>query len=182
MLVADELLEALRFVDTHLRTAKPTTVTVNLTAPWIIFTDGAYEPSQQEPGSIGGVLVDPSGRVVEFFGCSVNGDLMEEFLLESSHRHFVDTLLVHYIDNDAACSALVRADGATGLARALVNQYVDYEYKCKFFPWFARVPSHSNLSDEPSRLKFDAPWLKGARRVPLVLPAHLSDWGIERAC
>ena len=161
--VGDELLEALTFVDTHLRTAKPTRVTVNLTAPWIVFIDGAYEPSQQEPGSIGGVLVDPSGRVVEFFGCSVNEDLMEEFLLESSHpiyelelfpivvavrlwsQHFVDALLVHYIDNDAACSALVRADGATRLARALVNQYVDFEYKCKFFPWFARVPSHSNL-------------------------------------
>ena len=45
-----------------------------------------------------------------------------------------------------------------------------------------RVPSHSNLNDEPSRLNFNAPWLVGAKHVPLVLPAHLSDWGIERVC
>ena len=68
------------------------------------------------------------------------------------------------------------------LARGLVESYVDLEARCRFAPWFARVPSHSNLGDKPSRLKFDAPRLSGAKLVPLVLPAHLSDWGIERVC
>ena len=92
---------------------------------------------------------------MEFFGCAISDELLGEFMMESSHpiyeleifplvvavqlrsHSFVDLLVVHYIDNDAACSALIRADGSTGLAKGLVGELVDYEYRCKFSLWFA---------------------------------------------
>ena len=49
---------------------------------------------------------------------------------------------------------------------------------CQFSPWFARVASHSNPSDEPSTMNFEAPWLRQASKAELVLPEHLSQWGI----
>ena len=70
--------------------------------------------------------------------------------------NIVGKLVVHYLDNDAARSAYVRAHASTDLGAALIAEYVEFEYKCRFSPWFARVASHSNPSDEPSRMNFEA--------------------------
>ena len=45
---------------------KSTTVSINrdLNETWIIFTDGAFEPTNTQPASIGGILLNPSGKVV----------------------------------------------------------------------------------------------------------------------
>ena len=131
-------------------------------------------------------MVNPSGKVVSFFGAYLPQPLLEEFLAKSNHPiyeleifpHIVGKLVVHYLDNDAARSAFVRAHASTDLGAALIAEYVEFEYKCRFSPWFARVASHSNPSDEPSRMNFDAPWLRQASKVELVLPEHLSQWGI----
>ena len=118
-----------------------------------------------------------------------------------------------------ACSEISfhSASASTSLGTTLVTDYVNFEYKCRFTawfarvashsnpadqpsrqiflrsgyviqkglhlscqfsPWFARVASHSNPSDEPSRMNFEAPWLRQASKVELVLPEHLSHWGI----
>ena len=52
---------------------------------WIIFTDGAFEPTNAQPASIGGILVNPSGKVVSFFGAYLPQPLLEEFLAKSNH-------------------------------------------------------------------------------------------------
>jgi hypothetical protein len=87
-------------------------------------------------------------------------------------------LVVHYLNNDAARSAFVRAHASTDLVNALIEQYVDFAFTCRFSHWFARIASHANPSDEPSRLNFGTPWLRNAQQISLVLPAHLSEWGL----
>ena len=72
----------------------------------------------------------------------------------------------------------MRADGATAVANGLVSEFVKMEKLLKILPWFAGVPSHSTPSDAASRLEFNVPWLKGSRFVTVVLPPHLSQWGI----
>ena len=62
--------------------------------------------------------------------------------------NIVGKLVVHYLDNDAARSAFVRTHTSTDLGAALIAEYVEFEYKYRFSPWFARVASHSNPSDE----------------------------------
>eukprot|EP00435_Cladocopium_sp_Y103_P019375 s340_g4.t1 len=191
-----KLLGALSALEKHLKLSTNVVVTRDLNKTWLIFTDGAFEPDQQQPASIGGVLIHPQGKVVSFFGAFLNETLTSEFLAESKHpiyeleifplvvavrawSHFIkDQLVVHYLDNDAARSSFVRGDAGTRLGCALVDSYLDQEFKCRFAPWFARVASGSNPADSPSRLELDEPWLVGVEQYPLVLPTHLSQWGI----
>jgi hypothetical protein len=129
---------------------------------WIIFTDGAFEPTNDQPASTGGILVNPNGQVVSFFGAYLPPPLLEEFLAKSKHPIYeleifpllvavkvwsttvVGKLVVHYLDNDGARSAFVRAHASTDFGAALIAEYVEFEYKCRFSPWFARVACHSN--------------------------------------
>ena len=59
--------------------------------------------------------------------------------------------VVHYIDNDAAKSAMIKGYGATDVAGKLVQEYLELEEHLQLKVWFSRVPSFSNLSDGPSR-------------------------------
>ena len=190
------LRNALEVLRKHLLESRNVSINRDINDTWIIFTDGAFEPSNQQPASVGGILVNPAGQVVSFFGSYLPHSLTEEFLRQSRHpiyeleifplviavkvwaKLILGKLVIHYLDNDAARSAFVRAHASTDLGNALIEQYVDFEFTCRFSPWFARVASHSNPSDEPSRLHFGAPWLRNAQQISLVLPAHLSEWGL----
>ena len=134
--------------------------------------------------------------MVSFFGAVLPNSLLEEFLLESKHpiyeleifpvviaaglwwKFSLGKLVMQFLDNDAAKSSFVRANAATKLGCALVNSYTALEYRCRFSPWFARVASHSNPEDDPSRLNFEAPLLRNAYKADLILPSHLGQWGI----
>ena len=198
VLVDAPLLDAVTCLTDHLQSSRNMKAQRDLNMSWLIFIDGAYEPTGEQPATIGGVLINPSGQVVSYFGAALPATLLAEFLEESRQpiyeleifplvvagrlwaEFLVDVLLVHYLDNDAARSACIRGDAATSLGRALIQDYISHEYKCRFSPWLSRVPTSSNPADDPSRLVFDVPWLRGAKCIPLVLPSHLSNWGIHR--
>ena len=61
---------------------KSTTVSINrdLNETWIIFTDGAFEQTNTQPASIGGILPNPSDKVVSYFGYYISGSLLNVFL------------------------------------------------------------------------------------------------------
>ena len=121
--------------------------------------------------------------------------LLDQFLSDSKHPIYEFEILllvvavkiwakfifrkpaVHYLDNDAARSAFIRANASTAFGAILVAEYINFKYGCRSSPCFARVASHSNPADQPSKLYFTAPWVKHAERISLVLPAHLSEWG-----
>ena len=118
---------------------KSTTVSINrdLNETWIIFTDGAFEPTNAQPASIGGILINPSGKVISYFGSYISGTLLNDFLAESRHpiyeleifplvvairawsKFIMGKLVVHYLDNDAARSAFIRASASTSLGTTL---------------------------------------------------------------
>ena len=183
-----------------LRNAKPVTIGRNLCNTWYVFTDGAYEPNDARPASVGGVLVSPTGSVTSFFGEEVSGSLLNELLKCSKHPIYELELLpvllalqtwiimltgaqvVFYIDNEAARSAFIKCHGATANASLIVKFFADLEVSSRIFPWFGRVPSHSNLSDGPSRLCFDSKLLQTGRRIRISLPSHLEHLGIGSGC
>ena len=126
--VDDQLRSALETLRNHLVSSRQVSINRDINETWIIFTDGAFEPTNAQPASIGGILVNPSGKVVSFFGAYLPQPLLEEFLAKSNHpiyeleifpllvcchkiwsTHIVGKLVVHYLDNDAARSAFVRA-------------------------------------------------------------------------
>ena len=154
---------------------KSTTVSINrdLNETWIIFTDGAFEPTNEQPASIGGILVHPSGKVVSYFGAYISGSLLNDFLAESRHpiyeleifpvvvairawsKFIMGKLVVHYLDNDAARSAFIRASASTSLGTTLVTDYVNFEYKCRFSPCKSCQPQQPSRSTIPVRFLSD---------------------------
>ena len=43
------------------------------------------------------------------------------------------------------------ASASTSLGTTLITDYVNFEHKCRFADWLARVASRSNPADQPSR-------------------------------
>lgn len=190
------LRDALLMLEKEIAKTEPVMVRTSITRTWTIYTDGAYEPDGLVQASIGAVLVDDQGMVIECFGLELNDSLRQEFLEESKHpiyelelfpvllalrvwqEKLIGSQIVFFLDNDAARSSLIRAEGATRLASAIVNQFVKLESTLKCYPWFARVPSASNPADDASRLFFNVPWLLGVPKPSIVLPARLSQWGV----
>ena len=194
---SDDLTRALKFLMEELFKARPVQVSISHCSTFFVFTDGAFEPTSSTPATIGGLLVDEWGRSLEFFGLPVPQTLLDQFLEHSAHPIYELEILpvlvairiwakllekchvVFYLDNNAAHSALVRAEGATQAAAGMVRDFVKYEKLLNLLPWFGRVPSISNPADDASRLKFEVPWLAQAKLLSVVLPAHLSQWGIS---
>ena len=52
---------------------------------WIIFTDGAFESTSEQPASIGGILVNLNGKVVSFLEHTSRSLSWREFLSTSKH-------------------------------------------------------------------------------------------------
>ena len=140
--------------------------------------------------------VDPCGRVCSFFGEAIPEAGISIFTQASAHpiyeleilpvvvgvacwKEFIcNKQVVFYIDNSAAQAAFIGATGATDLASKLVDIYVQLECQSCFFPWFGRVPSHSNISDPASRLEVNHPLLPEAFRLSVDVFSHLSNWGL----
>lgn len=176
----DQLTKAVHFLIEELTRSKPVQLSISHCNTYFIFTDGAFEPTSDTPASIGGLLVDEWGRSLEFFGLEVPSSLLQQFLEFSEHPIYELELLpvlvavklwattlsrshaVFYLDNNAAHSALVRADGATPAAAGMVDEFVNFEKLLHLLPWFGRVPSFSNPADDASRLSFNVPWLAQA--------------------
>ena len=68
-------------------------------------------------------------------------------------RHLVNCQTVFYLDNDAARAGLTKALGATQHAEAIAHRIMSLESETRNKPWYGRVPTASNISDDPSRLE-----------------------------
>ena len=119
---------------------------------------------------IGCVLVNPSGTPVRFMqevpdevllkalGHREKGTIIfeaEMFALLLALRrwrlHFSGRQLVAYVDNDAVRCAVASSSGHHGIARKMIREINDIEEKSGALLWIARVPTKSNISDDPSR-------------------------------
>ena len=83
--------------------------------------------------------MNPRGKVVPFFGAYLpNHPIYELEILpllvavKIWSTYIVGKLVVHYLDNDAARSAFVRAHTSTDLGAVLIAEYVEFEYKFLF--------------------------------------------------
>ena len=163
-------LNAIRFLHERVVVAPPLNITPSCLRCWLVFTDGACEgPEGSKVGSIGGVLVNPDGNIVSFFGGIVPADIMDLFMQDSKNliyelevlpvlvasrawgKRLASFQVCWYLDNEAARSACIKAYGATLIADRLVNAFIRDETDHQIKSWFGRVPSLSNIADAPSR-------------------------------
>ena len=163
----------------------------SLCTTWIVFTNGAYEPCTDCLASIGGVLVSPGGQLVQCFGEHVPSSLVQSLLAFSNHPTYEIKVLpvllatklwmrfltgcptVFFLDNVAARASYIKGCGANPHAASFIKEFVQLEARLKIYSWFGRVPSHSNISDSPSRLSFSDRILAGCERVRIVVPTHI---------
>ena len=92
--------------------------------------------------------------------------------------YLANSLVVVFLDNEAARSAYIQGTAATVAGRTLLKQFTAMEAEHNFFPWFGRVPTASNPADRPSRMSFGTAILNTGRRIKISLPAHLEKVGL----
>ena len=169
----DDLRNALGFLLLRVVGAPPRVVSTRRENAWFLFTDAAYESSEETPCGIGAVLVASDGKPVRCFGPSFCEDLLDEirFWENSSPIYFLEGLavvaalhrwnsliggseIVCFVDNEAAKSAFIATKSPSDQFGLLLDWLASWEERHSTFPWFERVSSAANISDGPSRNDF----------------------------
>ena len=154
--------------------------------PLILFTDGACE----ENGlcvSHGATLYDPEDGTAIMFGDYVpenwvtkwraegkkqlicQAELFPIIIAKNTWRELLyGRSILWFIDNNSSLAAVIRSYSPVleNYEMLVINARLDVELQA--LHWYTRVPSKSNLSDDPSRLKFSELEAKGFKRCSPV--------------
>ena len=155
--------------------------------PVLVFTDGACE---EEGTTGGGVIID--GKFVQSFGTAVSEEQVNAWKTKLNQSQVIGqaelfpVLLakltwaerlkgkraIYFIDNDAARLGLIKAYSPVLPSLNIIMDCLSWDYANASESWYSRVPSASNISDDPSRLKFEGDLVElGAVRVNPVFPS-----------
>ena len=181
------LRKALEYLKAFLRSAPPRTVSAcDQVTNLIIFSDGAFENGSATWGFFifdaatseaivsGGSVPD---ALIKHWLTTVGEQIItqvELFAVLAARIHLADTCrsrkTVYYIDNDAARFSLIRGLSDSDASLSIVYLFFELEGQNASYLWFARVASHSNIADAPSRGNVqDAVRDFNARLVPFTL-------------
>ena len=183
VLMTEELKVAIRRAMLQLVDAKPRRVEAwSGRPPVILFTDGACE----ERGQLvthGAALFDQESGLALMFGDHVPSDWIGKWSRHGKRqmicqaeifpvliakntwkRQLMGRAVLWFIDNNSALSAIIRAFSPIldNYEMLVLNAELDVELQG--LQWYSRVPSKSNLSDEPSRLYFTSMESMGFQR------------------
>eukprot|EP00435_Cladocopium_sp_Y103_P017790 s259_g4.t1 len=165
-------------------------------APVIVFTDGACEEDGQTV-THGATLFDPSSGCALMFGDDIPKFWTDKWRRQGKRQLICQAELfpilvakttwedqlkgrpiLWFIDNNSALSAMIRSFSAIfeNYELLVINAGLDVKLQC--MNWYSRVPSKSNLSDEPSRLLFQNLESKGfVRCQPQYKPLSSQENG-----
>ena len=90
-------------------------------------------------------------------------------VLHNFEDELAGCLWLHFVDNAAALSALVRGASSVSSGERTTGLTWSYVVGCGCFPWFDRVESASTPADGLSRGKMQGPWVL----EPIQLPSGL---------
>ena len=151
--------------------AEPRKLHLNSDTVWFIYTDACFEPTSLTwKCGLGGVLVSPTGQKVAFFSLALDEDQMElmgsgvkktiifeaELLAMvvafSAWRGFISAMsLLCFIDNNSARDVAISGSGRNITANFLIEALLKLEMATCTTPCYSRVPTPSNIADDPSR-------------------------------
>ena len=186
-----------------LESGRPRELRPTCNESWYIQTDACYEPEGDYVlAGIGGVLFAPDGKPVAFFSQQLNQQMIaalnpgsrktaifecEFFALFCAMLLWgssASSALVLYTDNNAVRDAMISCHTTNAVAKKILVAVLSLETELQLAPWFARVPTDSNLADHPSRLEVELLLKMGAQRHELcaeecwdVLLSRAGTWG-----
>ena len=150
--------------------------------PLIIFTDGACE----EDGlcvTHGAAYYDPESHHALMFGDYVptcwtdkwrtegkkqlicQAELFPVLVAKNTWSHLISgRAVLWFIDNNSSLAAVIRSYSPVLENYELLVINARLEVELQAMHWYTRVPSKSNLSDDPSRLQFSELEAKGFKR------------------
>ena len=166
--LAPTTLDSMKLLRSRIAAGKPRRLTCELLETLFLFTDASFEANGQT--GLGAVLVNSTGKVLAWFGMCLNQEQLALFLntgqqtiigeLETLavalsllvwHDLLESVQLMVYIDNEGSKFSLIKGystSRAITAVCALAATTLDAHF---VLPWFARVPSISNIADYPSR-------------------------------
>ena len=151
--------------------AGPRTISLEFDTPMLIFSDACYEKDAKHwKSGIGGVLIDPYKHEKEFFSLELNDEQRAalgehskvQLIFEAEtlaavlafllwHDKAKNRLSYLFVDNEGTKFCLIRGASDNPVVDRLVLAFCEREAATHAINWIARVPSHSNCSDDPSR-------------------------------
>ena len=171
--ISDVQKKALNVLLERYSVGRPRTINVDDSSlPAIIFTDGACETVDGVlTATIGGILYLPGSQDPPIvFGSHVNHDalrhwtdcgkqhpvaLTEMYAICTARyiwKEFLDgKKCIFFVDNQGVLDAFIKGYSNEQTIKELLLNFETHDLAWPCFPWFARVPSSSNLSDLPSR-------------------------------
>ena len=151
--------------------------------PVACFTDGAVEGSTV---TCGGVIID--GTRKEFFGLLVPDNIADHWRATVGDQCIGQAevapvvwakrtwwkvmsgrRVLVFIDNDSARHSLIKCYSPVNATARLLWEMLGVDSALGAVCWYARVPSESNIADEPSRLEYGGLLDKGFVQVEPVL-------------
>ena len=170
--VAESLVSSLTLFKRFLLAQKPRVVTTAMLQTWVVFTDASFEHDSEhiDTAGFGGALVSPQGKPVNFFSFELKGDDLrhlnpagkktaifqcEFFAVLVALELWGDILssrqVVFYVDNDGVRDVFISCNTADPVGSVLLTSVLELEGALAISSWFTRVPSKSNIADDPSR-------------------------------
>ena len=166
----EDLWDALLRFRSCLQRSRPRIVTANHQEPFYLFTDACYEPGADWCAGLGAVTFNSQGECLGFFSLHVSEELRRrlgegfkrtiifelEFLallvaLVHWRERFRNRPLMCYLDNNTSRDVCISGKGRSFIAKALASALLSLEDAGEIRTWFSRVPSPSNIADDPSR-------------------------------
>ena len=127
--------------------------------------------------------LNPGSRKTAIFECEFLALFCAMLIWGSS----VSSAVVVYTDNNAVRDAMISCHTTNNVAKKILIATLSLESELQLAPWYARVPTDSNMADNPSRLT-TSPLLKmGAKQCEVcveecwgVLVTRAESWGEQQ--
>jgi hypothetical protein len=189
--LSPELIEALAEVCLSLDRAGPKIIMpISFEPPILVFTDGACEP---EGTTIGAVIFVP-GMQPESFGAKMSSELVQSWCTKEGQTQVIgqaeiypvlvarhtwgpylrNRKVIYFIDNDSARLSLIKSYSPVLPSLSIIVKCSAWDNENGSISWYARVPTASNIADDPSR--FDATLLRVKFQAKLVRPCFPGSW------
>lgn len=170
LVVDSHLKDALIALQLRITKGPPRSVSSRILEHLCIFTDASFQDDFS--GGIGGVICTSTGNVISWFGYMLEpafttklmkedqkvaiGELETIAVLLAAHiwrDHIAGKRVLFFVDNEGSRFSLIRGYSASQVISYMCSVLAVLLDDHFILPWYARVPSVSNIADPPSRGK-----------------------------